>query len=515
MKSNLQDAIKSFERKQRILFGLLLVFLMGLSVIYTYLYRSGQAAESAKLISRMIHIQDLRETILTLQSARLEHFRVIRFVSPDPQKSFTLPELADLIPNASPWHSLIYHTIRIPVDIPGHGQAEIFFEFNRLAYIPWAIVFSLIISLVALPQTHFMKSRITAQYEKDLELDRQRSRLEIANIVRHNIRTPLSALMRLSQTVPFRNEHEAEVFQSVITQIRTLILKLDTKSSTPEKKDFSNGSLLETLQMAVHEIRIGLPTQIHFDFCYDDSLPSILAPFVPVELRSIITNIVTNSVEAMNGNGQINLVAKDLGHSVFIEVTDNGPGIPPNILNRVMEKGFTFGKSNGTGLGLFHARSYLQEWGGELRIYSPPNKKTTVEMRLPIQSRYSWYTSRIKFSSDSILVIVDDQASIHTLWKMKLAEVGFSGTVLSFFNVSEFRNGIKDCPPDKTLIFMDYDLHGDKVTGLDLLQEVSSYTNRYLVTGHFDDPKILESCTNLRLSLIPKTTLHELPLVLG
>jgi hypothetical protein len=247
MKSSLQDSIKAFERKQRILFILLLIFLTGLSVIYTYLYRSGQAAESAKLISRMIHIQDLRETILTLQSARLEHFRVIRFVSTDPQKSFTLPELADLIPNASPLNSLIYHTIRIPVEIPGQGQAEIFFEFNRLAYTPWAILFSLIISLIALPQTYFMKRQITDQYEKDLELDRQTSRLEIANIVRHNIRTPLSALMRLSQTVPFRDEHEAEVFQSVITQIRALISKLDTKSPMAEKEKFSNGSLLETL----------------------------------------------------------------------------------------------------------------------------------------------------------------------------------------------------------------------------------------------------------------------------
>ena len=515
MKSSLQDSIKAFERKQRILFILLLIFLTGLSVIYTYLYRSGQAAESAKLISRMIHIQDLRETILTLQSARLEHFRVIRFVSTDPQKSFTLPELADLIPNASPLNSLIYHTIRIPVEIPGQGQAEIFFEFNRLAYTPWAILFSLIISLIALPQTHFMKRQITDQYEKDLELDRQTSRLEIANIVRHNIRTPLSALMRLSQTVPFRDEHEAEVFQSVITQIRALISKLDTKSPMAEKEKFSNGSLLETLQMAVHEIRIGIPAKIHFDFSYDDSLPSILAPFAHAEMRSIIANIVTNSVEALNGDGQIYLTVKDLGHSVFIEVTDNGPGIPTDILNSVTKKGFTFGKSNGTGLGLFHAQNYLHEWDGEIRVYSPPNKGTIVEMRLPIHSRHSWYTSRVKFTPDSTLVIVDDQASIHALWKMKLAEVGFSGKVLSFFNVPDFRNGIKDFPPDKTLIFMDYDLHNDDVTGLDLLQEVSSHTHRYLVTGHFDDPKILESCTHLQLSLIPKTTLHELPLVLG
>lgn len=513
MKSNLQDSINSFERKQRILFSLLLAFLIGLSVIYTYLYRSGQAAESAKLISRMIQIQDLRETVLTLQNARLDHFRVIRFVSADPQKSFTLPELADLLPKASPWHSLIYHTIQIPVDIPGQGQAKIFFEFNRLAYTPWAIFFSLILCLIALPQTHFMKKRIIAQYEKDLEVDRQMSRLEIANIVRHNIRTPLSALMRLSHTAPFRDEHDTEIFHSVIAQIRTLISKLDTKS--PPKENFSNSGLFETLQMAVREIRIGLPTKIQFDVSYDDSLPSVLAPFIPAEMRSIIANLVTNSSEALNGTGQINLVANDLGHSVFIKITDNGPGIPANILNQVTEKGFTFGKPNGTGLGLFHARNCLHEWGGELRIHSQPNQGTTVEMRLPIQGRHSWYTSRIKFSQDSTLIIVDDQASIHSLWKMKFAEAGFAGGVISFFNVAEFRNGIEGFQPDKTLIFMDYDLHSESATGLDLLQEFPAYTNRYLVTGHFDDTKILESCTSLQISLIPKTTLHELPLVLG
>lgn len=511
MNTRLQQGLKSFERKQIVASGLALLFIVGLSLIFTFLYRSGQAAESAKLISRMIRTHDRREIVLTLQDARLDQFQTIRYVSTSPGASFTLPELADLMPDKSPWRSLVYHTIMIPVGEASQERADVFFEFNRFSHVVWGVLAWVVINLISIPQTRMMRRRIVDQYEKDLEIDKKMSRLEIANIVRHNIRTPLSALMRLSDTIQFRKKEEAEVFQSVITQIRELISKLDA-APPASGKSVSDG-FFESMQAAARELRIGLPDHVRFDVSFDDSLPSALVSFVDSEMKALVGNLVNNAAEAIQGSGEIHLEVRDIGYSVLVRVKDNGKGIPSEILERVTEKGFTFGKKNGTGIGLFHAAECAREWGGNLRIQSTEGVGTLVELQLPVQGRHPWYVSRVKLHPDSVVAVVDDQVSVHRLWKMKLEEAGFSGRAFYFNDPDEFLRAAQGFEAKDTHFFVDYDFLDARRTGIDLLKELPTESHRYLVTGHFDDASVRLECQRHQLSLIPKTELSRLPLV--
>lgn len=513
MKSGIQDGLRSFERKQIAVSILALVFMVGLSVIYTFLYRSGQAEESARLISRMIQIQDRREAILTLQSARLDHFRVIRFVSPDREKSFTLPELSDLMGGKGAWDSFVHGTVTIPIEAAGGASSQLVFEFNRFAYVPWAVLIWLVFNGISIPQTRIMRRRIVAQYERELEMDKQVSRMEIANVVRHNIRTPLSALMRLADTVRFRNQEEAEIFQSVILQIRSLISKLDSKPQ--EAATLSGEGFHGSLQLVLLGIQHLLPKGILLDAYVDDSIPSVLIRYVEAELKSIVENLVNNSVEALGNSGEIRVTARDMGHSVLVEVEDNGPGISEEIIGRVTEKNFSFGKPKGTGLGLYHARQCLRDWGGDLQIFSKPGAETKVVLRFPIQGRQPWYTARVKISKSSTVVVVDDQVSIHRLLKIRLDEVGFVGRIISFYDAESFRRGVTEIPDGDLTVFMDYDFEDSQQNGIDLLREIPPSSGCYLVTGHFDDPAVMGFCSANKIPLIPKTGLHELPFVLA
>jgi signal transduction histidine kinase len=85
------------------------------------------------------------------------------------------------------------------------------------------------------------------------------------------------------------------------------------------------------------------------------------------------------------------------GHATRIEVTlapgnrltivDNGRGIPAELLPKLTQKGATFGKAGGHGLGLHHARRMLESWGGGLAITSQYGRGTTVTLTLPVASR--------------------------------------------------------------------------------------------------------------------------------
>lgn len=67
---------------------------------------------------------------------------------------------------------------------------------------------------------------------------------------------------------------------------------------------------------------------------------------------------------------------------IVVMIIDNGKGIPDQALPKIFENGFSHEKSFGTGLGLFHAKEYLEAWGGEIRIHSEEGVYTTVTIQL-------------------------------------------------------------------------------------------------------------------------------------
>jgi signal transduction histidine kinase len=74
------------------------------------------------------------------------------------------------------------------------------------------------------------------------------------------------------------------------------------------------------------------------------------------------------------------------GRDLRVTVTDTGPGIPPEIIDRLFEPFFTT-KPNGTGLGLPITRRIIYEHGGSINVESQPNKGATFTISLPISQQ--------------------------------------------------------------------------------------------------------------------------------
>ena len=103
-------------------------------------------------------------------------------------------------------------------------------------------------------------------------------------------------------------------------------------------------------------------------------------------LREVVTNLCLNALEALSGAG--GRVVLGVGYDpergvVFIEVEDNGPGIPPEVLDHVFDPGFTT-KEQGNGYGLTIARRIVQAHHGELRVKSLPGHGTVFRLDLPV-----------------------------------------------------------------------------------------------------------------------------------
>ena len=100
------------------------------------------------------------------------------------------------------------------------------------------------------------------------------------------------------------------------------------------------------------------------------------------QLRQLLLNLVRNAREAMPGGGTLRVSTLSSAGGVVIEVKDDGPGIPPERLQRIFDPFFTT-KERGTGLGLALAQEIAQEHGGQLTCASTPGAGTTFSLRLP------------------------------------------------------------------------------------------------------------------------------------
>jgi signal transduction histidine kinase/predicted CoA-binding protein len=102
------------------------------------------------------------------------------------------------------------------------------------------------------------------------------------------------------------------------------------------------------------------------------------------ELNQVWTNIIDNAADAMDGRGEIILRTKMEKDWAVVEIEDNGPGIPEEIVEKIFSPFFTtkpVGK--GTGLGLNTSYNIVQKHGGEIKVYSRPGK-TVFQVRLPV-----------------------------------------------------------------------------------------------------------------------------------
>jgi signal transduction histidine kinase len=140
-----------------------------------------------------------------------------------------------------------------------------------------------------------------------------------------------------------------------------------------------HAGLDSTLVMLSNKIGPGI--QVVKD--YDRGLPQI--PAYPAELNQVWTNLIDNAVQAMAGTGTLTVRTRRDGDRVLVEVGDTGPGVPPELRQRVFEPFFTtkpVGEGTGLGLDISH-RIVVNRHGGDLSLTSTPGD-TRFQVRLPL-----------------------------------------------------------------------------------------------------------------------------------
>jgi signal transduction histidine kinase len=120
-----------------------------------------------------------------------------------------------------------------------------------------------------------------------------------------------------------------------------------------------------------------------------DGLPQINAD--QHQITQVFTNLLMNAYEAMGGKGRVTISAEmirfedggDGRDAVHVEFADNGPGIPPDVADKVFDPFFTT-KAQGSGLGLAIVRKIVDAHDGRIDLRTTPGQGTTIRVTLPV-----------------------------------------------------------------------------------------------------------------------------------
>ncbi len=220
--------------------------------------------------------------------------------------------------------------------------------------------------------------------------EEDRLRRTFAGDVAHELRTPLTVLR--SQVEAFQDGVAAPTppalasLSDEILRLSRLVADLEALASADasgfslDRETVSVAALLEeTAQsFAGTLVEQGLRLELHLD-------EGIEVEADPTRLRQVVSNLMSNAVKFTPSGGLVRLELEEDGPWALIQVSNTGPGIPPEELSSVFDRFFRGRdvRSGGSGIGLAIVRQLITAHGGEVDVASEPGQGTTFTVRLP------------------------------------------------------------------------------------------------------------------------------------
>lgn len=101
-------------------------------------------------------------------------------------------------------------------------------------------------------------------------------------------------------------------------------------------------------------------------------------------LHNAIMNIVENAIRFMPDGGELKIMCDSSGDLVFLKISDTGPGIPPENIEKIFEPFFTTDRKKGTGIGLALTKKIIESHNGTIYVESKPGSGATFIIQLPV-----------------------------------------------------------------------------------------------------------------------------------
>ena len=284
--------------------------------------------------------------------------------------------------------------------------------------------------------------------------------------------------------------------------------------SRADKEGFRPTQIAEVVEEAVALIKASLPRNIEIRTHIATELALCMAD--PTQIHQVVMNLGTNAFQALKDSGgrlSVQLVQTEIdqglgqildvkpGCYLHLVISDNGPGIGGDILDKIFDPFFTTkAKGEGTGLGLAVVHGIVKGHNGAIRVSSIPGQQTDFEIFLPLLttacSPLNLEDLTVYRGHENILFVEDDEDQF-TLIPRVLNQLGYR--VYAHHNGKEACQCIKEQKIRFDLVITDYDM--PEMNGLQLAKKIEVYNPLLpviVVTGRKAPDGMQSQASNIR-----------------
>ena len=342
--------------------------------------------------------------------------------------------------------------------------------------------------------------------------------------VAHDIRSPLSALDTAINDISSFPSDKRQIILRSVSRIHDIANDLLSKNreninTTARTKslNFEKILLSDLINSIASEKRVLCRNSKNIDINFETNSDNygIFANLDEIEFSRALSNLLNNSIEALpiqEGKIEITFFKTDMeGDDLFtLKISDNGKGIPSTILKKLGTSGFSFEKETGSGLGIYHAKKLIDDLGGNFHIESSEGIGTEISITLPITKSPEIFPDSIEFSSNDYIIVLDDDQSVHEIWKERFK---------NHINLITFSNPDHliawNFPEDSkaSLYLIDYEFLHRNTNGIEIIKSLNIAKKSVLVTSRYVDNHIQDSCKELGIKLLPKGLAGFVPII--
>jgi signal transduction histidine kinase len=236
-----------------------------------------------------------------------------------------------------------------------------------------------------------MRNSLLKSQKSLLEAERLATIGRMASSISHDLRHSLAAIVAnaefLCETELTADQRE-ELYQEVrvgVNQMTDLIDSLLEFSRTRESLRPTYGKVEDTAQRALQTVKAH--REFHNVRITLSGNGAIAGWFDPKKLERALYNLLLNACEAVPPkSGHVEVSLHPIPHGAEISVADNGRGIPEAIRDRLFQPFVSYGKENGTGLGLTVVQKIIQDHGGDVSVEKTSEQGTVFKMIVPLTS---------------------------------------------------------------------------------------------------------------------------------
>jgi K+-sensing histidine kinase KdpD len=215
----------------------------------------------------------------------------------------------------------------------------------------------------------------------------------LLDAVTHDLRTPLTSIKAAITTIrtePVTPEVQRELFEVIEQESDRLnhfiqgmmdLAKLEAGEVTLASRNVAADEIVEDALLRAEPLLRGHAVEV----AVSDGLPALQVD--PRLISQVIFTLLENAAKYSSANARITISVQQNENNICFAVSDDGPGISPELRSQVFEKFFRANPKSGLGMGLAIARGIVQAHGGKIWIENGPNERgTSAQFQIPMST---------------------------------------------------------------------------------------------------------------------------------